>query len=287
MTEITSNNLKSKIKPTWCIGCGNYGIYNALIQALAELKIKKENLLLVYGIGCASNMASFIDSYGINSLHGRAIASAIGAKLANHNLKVIVIAGDGGTYGEGLNHLISAARGNHDINVFIHNNKLYSLTTGQASPTTDKGRQTKSTPSGLIETALNPLAMSITAGATFVGRGYVAKLNHLKELMKNAITHQGFSHLDIMQPCVTFNKLDTYQKFNEIVYKLEDTEYKKDDQTEAWNKAWQTDKLPIGILYHNTNQKAYHQQLSKLEHKSLVDQWNNQVNITTALQELI
>lgn len=272
MNQINQNNISSTVKPTWCPGCGNYAILAALRQALIQLAIPPEQLVIVYGIGCSGNMADFNHVYGLHALHGRAVANAIGIKLANHQLKVIVVGGDGDLYGEGLNHLISGARGNHDITVLVHNNQMYSLTTGQSSPTSVVGSKSKSTPTGLIDQALNPLTMAIDAGASFVARGYVGQATQLIALMKQAIEHSGFSLLDIFQPCPTFNKQNTYQWFNQHVYNLNEKEHDTSDQQLAWQKARQTDKLPIGLFYQNKQNVAHHQQIAVIKEKTLLSQ---------------
>ena len=195
MTEISINSLLSPITCTWCPGCGNFLILHAIKQALIELKLDESQVVFVYGIGCAGNGADFSRCHGFHALHGRALANAVGIKLANHKLHVIVLAGDGDIYGEGLNHLIEACRGNHDLTLLVHNNGRYSLTTGQAAPTTAKGIKTKSTPTGLIEQPLNPLLMALSAGATFVARGYSTQPAQLTQMFKTALLHPGFSTL--------------------------------------------------------------------------------------------
>lgn len=235
--------------PTWCPGCGNYSIWAALKGAVSKLQFKPEEFLIVYGIGCSGNMNDFVKSYGFHALHGRSVANAIGFKLANSKMPVICIVGDGDFYGEGGNHFIHAARGNHNITVIVHNNKVYGLTTGQASPTSDKGFKSKSTPTGIIEESANPLTLAISADATFVSRGFAGDIVHLKGLIIEAIKHQGFSLVDVLQPCVTFNKQNTYSWYRQKVYKI-DSSFPTTDKVKAYKKAleWQ-DKIPIGVIY--------------------------------------
>lgn len=284
MKKITQQSLASPIQATWCPGCGNHAILIALKQALEQLAINEAELVMLYGIGCAGNMADFIKSYGIHSLHGRAVPNAIGVKLANHRLKVIVVGGDGDLYGEGLNHLIAAARGNHDITVLTHNNQMYSLTTGQSSPTTDKGTKSKSTPSGVIEESLNPLTTLISASATYVARAYANKTKHLVELIKAAVQHPGFALIDILQPCPTFNKVNTYQWFNQRVYEL-GNDYQASDRNLAWQKAQEKDKIPIGIIYQNQQSVPYHQQIGRIKEQTLIEQRANEVDINQLINE--
>ncbi len=286
MNKISLASIDSPIKPTWCPGCGNYAILASLRQALVQLEISQENLVIFYGIGCSGNMADFNKIYGFHSLHGRAIANAIGAKLANHQLKVIVVGGDGDLYGEGLSHLIAGARGNHDITVLVHNNQRYSLTTGQSSPTTEQGTKTKSTPTGLIEQPLNPLAISLDAGASFVARAYVGQSVQLTKLIKDGITHEGFALIDILQPCPTFNKKNTYQWFNKNVYDLGKEKYSVSNKKLAWEKANQTDKLPIGLFYQNKKSIAYHKQIAVIKSKTLLAQATEKRNLSKVFSKI-
>ncbi|MCK4590086.1 MAG: 2-oxoacid ferredoxin oxidoreductase [Nanoarchaeota archaeon] len=239
------------IKPTWCPGCGNFGIRTALAQALDELKIPNHKLLMFTDVGCSGNQSSWYKMYTFHSLHGRSLPPAIGSKIVNPELTVLVQNGDGGAYGEGTNHLIHAARKNINLIYMVHNNQRYSLTTGQATPTTDEGSKTKSTPYGATEPPINPLTLAIASGATFVARGFAGDLPHLKELIKAAIQHQGFALVDILQPCVVFNKDNTFEWFKERVYKLEnhDTSNKLEafKRAQEWNG--ENKKIPLGIFY--------------------------------------
>ena len=200
-------NFRSKIIPTWCPGCANYILYAALEQAITSLNLPLENLVMVYDIGCIGNMADFFKTYGIHSLHGRCIPTAVGVKLANPKLTVIAIGGDGGVYGEGLNHLISAARLNIQITALVSDNHLYSLTTGQASPTTPKGSKTKSTPAGDPFLALSPVPLLKTVNPDVFAEHLDCKNpTDVATAIKNALNHPGFSLVDLDQLCVTFGK---------------------------------------------------------------------------------
>lgn len=257
--------------PTWCPGCGNFGIWGALKNALVKLAWKSDSFSMVYGIGCSGNMNDFMKAYGLHSLHGRAIPNAIGIRLANHNLPVIVTAGDGDLLGEGGNHLTHACRGNYDITVIIHNNQIYGLTTGQASPTTLKGTKSKSTPQGLIEVPINPTALAITQGATFVAQGYAGDLPHLTDLIVKASQHKGFAVVNAFQPCVTFNKINTHQWFRERVYKLDDS-YNPNDMIGAIEKTLELpDKVPLGVLY-KAERPTYEESVEQLKKGPLVNQ---------------
>lgn len=260
----------SGYNPTWCPGCGDWGIGIAIKQAFIQLGFDPSTVTVVFGIGCSGNMNDFLNAYAIHSLHGRAIPNAIGIKLANHHLPVIAIVGDGDCYGEGGNHLIHAARGNHDITVIVHDNRVYGLTTGQVAPTAQKGFKSKSTPQGIIEVPINPLVSVISSGATFVAQGFAGDLNHLINLIKLAISHKGFSLINVLQPCVTFNKVNTYQYYLQRVYKL-DENYKKDDVNQAILKAMEIneEKFPLGVIYEKSK-PVYHEQLFQIKESSLI-----------------
>lgn len=257
--------------PTWCPGCGNFGIWAALKLAYAKLGYTRDNAVVVYGIGCSGNMNDFLWVTSFHALHGRAVPNAVGVKIANHKLPVMVIAGDGDCYGEGGNHLLHAARGNHDITVIVHDNRVYGLTTGQVAPTAHKGFKSKSTPSGIIEMPVNPLALALSQGATFIAQGFSADLMHLTDLMIAAVQHKGFSLVNIFQPCVTFNHETTYAWYRERVYKLDEKNHDKSDFNIALGKSIEFDtKIPLGIVY-QTQRPTYTDSLPQLSSHALVD----------------
>ena len=200
-------NYRSHIAPTWCPGCHNYLAFASIQKAFTDLNLSLDTLAIFYDIGCAGNMADFFKTYAMHTLHGRSIPSAIGAKLVNPKLSVCVVGGDGGIYGEGLNHLITAARGNIDIKVFVSNNFLYSLTTGQTSPTTPKGSRTKSTPTGNINEPIDPVKLLKSANSdVFVESVDCKDIPKLNDTVKRAIEHPGFALVDMIQECVAFGK---------------------------------------------------------------------------------
>jgi len=212
--------------------------------------LEPHTTVIVCGIGCSGNFSYWVNTYMLHSLHGRSIPAAQGVKLANRDLTVIVHAGDGDTYGEGLGHLMHAARRNSDITVFIHDNQVYGLTTGQPSPTSFKGTKWKVAPEGVFASPLAPLPLALIAGATFIGRGFSGEQKHLSELIAKAVQHKGFSLVDIAQPCVTFNRVNTWKWWNDHIYKLEETEYDPHDYEIALQKAQEfANKIPIGVLY--------------------------------------
>src|SRR6266850_7529406 len=221
-TELTLKSLDGPVDPDWCPGCGDFGVLKSIKEAIVELRIPPHEVLIVSGIGCSSNLPGFIHAYGVHSLHGRAVAVAEGIKLANHDLNVVITGGDGDGYGIGIGHFIHAMRRNIDITYIVMNNQVYGLTTGQASPTTMKDMRTKSTPRGNVEMPINPIALALVSGATYVARGFSGVPEHMASLIAGGIAHKGFSLIDVFSPCVTYNKLNTYPWFKERVYKLED-----------------------------------------------------------------
>ena len=253
-TVVEVKDFKSEVHPDWCPGCGDFGVLTSLYQACAQLQIQPHELMVVSGIGCSSNLPGFIRSYGAHTLHGRLLPFATGCKLANQAMTVIGTGGDGDGYGIGLNHFIQAMRRNIDVTYIVMNNEIYGLTTGQVSPTSETGMKTKTSPFGNLEGMLNPMALALAAGCGFVARGFSGQPKHLVELYKAAIQHKGFALIDVFSPCVTFNKLNTYQYFRERIYKLEDEEHDASSFHAAMDKALEWDpKIPIGILHQNPN----------------------------------
>ena len=235
--------------PSWCPGCGNFVIRDALKQALEELNIPPHEAVLVSGIGQAAKMPHYIEINGFNGLHGRALPPAIGVKLSNKNLTVIAESGDGDTYGEGGNHFIHTIRRNINIAHFVHDNQIYGLTKGQGSPTTAMGQKTTLQFDGVKVEPIKPLALSLTMGAGFVARGFTGDMPHLVKLMKEAIMYRGYAHLDIFQPCVVWNKVNTYAWYKKNTYYLPE-DYDSTNYEEAYKKSleWEN-KIPLGILY--------------------------------------
>ena len=245
MTTLTLNppkklevkDFKADVPPDWCPGCGDFGVLNVLQKACAELEISPHQLLVVSGIGCSSNLPGFFRSYGVHSLHGRALPFATGARLANQGLTVVAVGGDGDGYGIGLNHFIQAMRRNVNITYIVMNNEIYGLTTGQTSPTSETGMVTKSAPGGNLEGMLNPVALALAAGCGYIARGFSGDPKHLLQLYKGGIRHEGFALIDVFSPCVTFNKHNTYHWFRDHVYRLEDGGHDPTDFHAAMDKA--------------------------------------------------
>ncbi len=237
-------------KPDWCPGCGDFGIQVALKMALAAVGVEPHNVAIVAGIGCSGKLTHWVNTYGLHSLHGRSLPPAAAVKFVNPKLTVIADGGDGDGYGIGMGHFIHTVRRNVDMTYMVHNNMVYGLTKGQAAPTSMKGYKSPSTPFGVIEQPVNPIALALTAGATFVARGSAGDAIHLAKILEAAIRHKGFALVDIFQPCVTFNKINTYAFFMQNCYKLDDdANFDKSDFDQAMKKAFETEKLPIGIFY--------------------------------------
>lgn len=261
-------NLETGIFPTWCPGCGDFGIWAALKAAIKQLNWESHQFVVVYDIGCSGNMASFLRVYGFHGLHGRAIPAATGIKLANHSQKVIVIGGDGGLLGEGMAHFVSAARANIDITVILHNNQVYGLTTGQSSPTSMVGTKGKATPLGVVEKPVEPCGFALLSGATYVARSFAGTIPETTKTMVEALSHQGFSLIEVLQPCVTYNKLNTYDWFRQRVKPLTQT---PTDVYEAITKAaWTDTNIYTGVFRKDVSIPAYHQNFEILKAKTLV-----------------
>ena len=270
--QLTVQTFDGAVHPDWCPGCGDFGVLKSLKEALVQLEIRSHEVMVVSGIGCSSNLPGFIRAYGVHSLHGRSLPVATGIALANHALHVIAVGGDGDGYGIGSAHFLHAMRRNLNLTYIVMDNEIYGLTTGQASPTSMEGHKTKSTPRGNVEKPLQPLALALTMGATYVARGFSAEPKDLTKLIADAIAHRGFSLIDVFSPCVTFNKLNTYAWFKERVYKLEEEGHDTGDMDAALQKSFEFgDKIPIGLLYRE-ERPIYDDSEPILQQGPLVDQ---------------
>jgi len=259
--------------PTWCPGCGDWAINSAIKRSFVNIGYTPSDVCVVFGIGCSGNMNDHLNAYAFHALHGRSIPVALGVKLANHDLPVLVVAGDGDTYGEGGNHLLHASRGNHDITVIIHDNSVYGLTTGQVAPTALHGMRAKSTPTGMIERSISPLALLVSQGATFVAQTFAGYLDHASEMVEAAMRHKGFSVVNVLQPCVTFNRVNTYQYYLEKSYYLGKEHNPKDKQS-AMKAALEMDneRYALGIVYEDKDAPVYHEQVPTFDGGALVSQ---------------
>jgi 2-oxoglutarate ferredoxin oxidoreductase subunit beta len=245
----------------WCPGCGNFGILSTLKSALAELDIEPEKLVMVSGIGQAAKIPHYLKCNAFNGLHGRALPPAVAIKASNPELIVIAESGDGDTYGEGGNHFISTIRRNPDITNIVHNNMVYGLTKGQASPTSRRGFVTPVQVDGVILEPFNPIAIAVALDASFVARAFIGDPDKAKEIIKKAISHKGYALVDMFQPCPSFNKTNTYKWFKDHTYYLEDS-YDPGDRIKAFERAVETAKFPLGIIYNNPNKATFEESLN-------------------------
>ena len=279
--------LKTVGQPNWCPGCGNFPIWHSLKRAIVELNLEPHNVAIFSGIGCSSKMPHWINTYGFHGIHGRPLPIATGARLANNNLTVIAVGGDGDGYGIGIGHFIHAMRRNLNITYIVTNNQVYGLTTGQTSPTSDKGYATKSTPTGVIEIPINPIALAIASGATYISRGFSKEMKHLTKLIADGVRHEGFALVDVLQPCVTFNRKNTYEWFSKRVYKLEETDHDATNKQAAFLKSLEwDDRIPIGLFYKEAR-PTYEDDLPQIAETPLARQRIEDVDIRTLMAEFV
>jgi 2-oxoglutarate ferredoxin oxidoreductase subunit beta len=244
-------DLYQGIESAWCPGCGNFGMLKAFKQALAELEIRPEEIAVVSGIGQSGKFPHYLKCNTFNVIHGRTLPVATGIRLANPELTVVAEAGDGDCYGEGGNHLLATFRRNPNLTLVVHNNQIYGLTKGQASPTTDQGHKTTLQPQGVFYPPLHALALAVAQDCSWVGRGFAGRGEHLTGLYKQALTHRGFALLEVLQPCVTFNKVNTFKWYEQRVYNLEEEpDYEPENELWAYQKAKEWgDRIPLGVIY--------------------------------------
>jgi len=254
------DNLQTKAINTWCPGCGNFGILASFKKAIESFD--KEDIVIVSDIGCNSKIIDYLNISSFDSLHGRSISTAAGIKLGNPRLKVIVFIGDGAALNEGISHLIHLAKRNSNITVLMHNNRLFALTTGQFTAASPKGLKSKASPGMSVEDPLNSLELMLDSNATFIARGYSSKIDHLSLLIEKAINHNGFSFIEILQPCPSF--YDTFKFYNERVYELKEENRSKEEARkliEEWNYNGEG-KIPLGIFY-SSNKETFEEMINK------------------------
>lgn len=281
---LTVEDYAASVPITWCPGCGNFAILKALKKALVALGLEPHQILFVSGIGQGPKLPHYTHGNVFNGLHGRSIPVATGARLANHDLTVIGIDGDGGAYGEGIGHLLAAMRRNINMTYLVHNNQVYGLTKGQASPTSDIGFVTRTTPLGAGQ-PLNPLALALASDVSFLARGFAGDTEHLSRLLRLGIEHHGFALIDILQPCVSFNHRNTFRWYRERVYKLEDEGYDPADKMAALTRAQEWDeRIPIGLIYRQ-ERPVFEEQLAALKELPLVKQNINPLQFETLLDD--
>ena len=270
--------------PAWCPGCGNFSIMKSFRDAMVEMNIEPHKFTIVSGIGQAAKFPHYTKCNTFNGLHGRALPVASGMRIVNHEHLVMVFTGDGDCYGEGGNHFVHSIRRNINVKLFVHDNQIYGLTKGQASPTSMEGMKTKNQPFGVFSEQLNPLALAIALDCSFVARGFSGEMGHLKELMKEAVQHRGFTLVDILQPCVSFNKINTFQWYKERVYHL-DGSHDAEDRVKAFEKSLEWgERIPLGVLFRN-NRPVYEERIPVNESGPLVKQGFDIKKIEQTLKE--
>jgi len=269
MTELAQ--LTTKCSPNWCPGCGNIAIWGAFKNAAVQKGWDNTNTALVAGIGCHGHILNFTKITSLEGLHGRPIPVATGVKLANNALNVFAFTGDGDCLGEGGNHFVHACRRNHDINVIIHDNAIYGLTTGQTSPTSPHGFKSKSTPDGNLDYPVNPIALAIAAGATFAARAFAGDIQGTADLMIKAVEHKGISILDVLQPCMSFNKALSHDYYKENIYTL-GGDHDPKDKEKAFAKAleWGEKKIALGVFYQNDEEPSYESEIPQIAKEPLI-----------------
>jgi 2-oxoglutarate ferredoxin oxidoreductase subunit beta len=265
MTEpIKVKDLKSDVKPIWCPGCGDYGVYNALLKVMADLKLDAAHVVIASGIGCSGRFPAFVNAYGFHGVHGRVLPLATGIKLGNPDLTVFAVGGDGDAFSIGAGHLPHAARRNVDITYIVMDNEIYGLTKGQPSPTSPLGMEKKASPYGTYDIPLNPIAMVLSYGATFVARGFSSQPRELAELIKRGVQHPGFSFIQVMSPCVTF--FDTYAHFKEMTAPISES-HDTTDRLAAMKLALETNVQYLGVFYEEAR-ASHHARLSEVREKA-------------------
>jgi 2-oxoglutarate/2-oxoacid ferredoxin oxidoreductase subunit beta len=284
---VTLQDYAQSMPIAWCPGCGNFSILQAFRKTMVALNLEPHQILMVSGIGQAPKLPHYTHGNVFNGLHGRAIPAASGAKISNTELTVIVIDGDGGAYGEGLNHTLAAMRRNIHMTYMVHNNQVYGLTKGQASPTSDIGFISKTTPAG-ASLPLNPLTLALASDVSFLARSFAGDIEHLSKILQMAITHRGFALVDILQPCVSFNHKNTFQWYRERVYKLdEDKSYDPANKTMAFIKAQEWgDHIPIGLIYKH-ERPVYEEQIFAPKALPLVKQKLDPLEFEALLDEFM
>lgn len=269
----TLKDFRNNIKPNWCPGCGDFSVQAAIQRASANVGLEPEQLAVVSGIGCSGRISGYINAYGFHGVHGRSLPIAQGLKMANRELTVIAAGGDGDGFAIGMGHTVHAIRRNINITYIVMDNQIYGLTKGQTSPRSAEGFKTKSTPSGSIESALSPLEVALAAGATFVGQSFSSNLKQLTSLIEEGMKHEGFSFINVFSPCVTFNKVNTYEWFKEHIVDLEETpDYDPSNRLAAMTKIMETNSLVTGLIYQDKSKKSYEDMVAGFKPEGLSKQ---------------
>jgi len=269
----TLKDFRNNVKPNWCPGCGDFSVQASIQRAAVNLGLEPEQLAVISGIGCSGRISGYINAYGLHGVHGRALPIAQGLKMANRELTVIASGGDGDGFAIGMGHTVHAIRRNIDITYIVMDNQIYGLTKGQTSPRSGEGFKTKSTPQGSIETPLAPLEMALAVGATFVAQAFSSNVKQLTSIIEAAVQHKGFSMVNVFSPCVTFNKVNTYDWFREHVTDLDETPgYDSSNRMAAMSKLMETNGLITGIIYQDTSKKSYEDLVPGFKAEGLANQ---------------
>lgn len=267
----TFKDFRNNIKPNWCPGCGDFSVQAAIQRAAANVGLQPENLAVISGIGCSGRISGYINSYGFHTIHGRSLPIAQGVKMANRDLTVIASGGDGDGFAIGMGHTVHAIRRNIDVTYIVMDNHIYGLTKGQTSPRSEMGFKTKSTPTGSIESAISIMELAISSGAGFVAQSFSSDLKELTELIEQGINHKGFSLINVFSPCVTFNKVNTYEWFKENITKLNSIEgYDPSNRAQAVNTVMENNGLVTGLIYQNKERHSYEQLVNGFSETPLV-----------------
>lgn len=269
----TLKDFRNNVKPNWCPGCGDFSVQAAIQRAAANVGLEPEQLAVVSGIGCSGRISGYINAYGLHGVHGRSLPIAQGLKMANRDLTVIAAGGDGDGFAIGMGHTVHAIRRNINITYIVMDNQIYGLTKGQTSPRSAEGFKTKSTPSGSIESALSPLEVALAAGATFVAQSFSSNLKQLTSLIEEGLKHEGFSFINVFSPCVTFNKVNTYEWFKEHVVDLEESpDYDPSNRIMAMTKIMETNSMLTGLIYQDKSKPSYENLVAGFKPEPLVHQ---------------
>ena len=270
-SDVRFTDFKSDKQPTWCPGCGDFGTMNGMMKALAETGNHPDDTFIVAGIGCSGKIGTYMHSYAIHGVHGRALPVGTGVKLANPNLEVMVAGGDGDGYSIGAGHFIHAVRRNVNMSYIVMDNRIYGLTKGQASPTSREDFETSTTPEGPQQLPVNPLALALAAGGTFIAQSFSTDAKRHAELVQQAIEHDGFGFVNVFSPCVTFNDVDTYDYFRDNLVDLAETDHDPSDRDQAKEKILDSSKEYMGILYQDDESVPYEEKHGLTENMAEVE----------------
>lgn len=269
----TFRDFRNKVKPNWCPGCGDFSVQAAIQRAAANVGLEPESLAIVSGIGCSGRISGYINAYGFHGIHGRALPIAQGLKMANRDLAVIAAGGDGDGFAIGMGHTVHAIRRNMNVTYIVMDNQIYGLTLGQTSPRSSEGFKTKSTPDGAIEQVLSPLEIAMASGATFVAQSLSSNIKQLTQVIEEGINHEGFSFINVFSPCVTFNKINTYDWFRENIVDLDEQDgYDPTDRIMAMSKIMETNGMACGVIYQNKERPSYENLVKGFKEQPLHEQ---------------